>query len=295
MKKILLAVGLITSTVSNAQDNWVNTIKTGLDSGYVQFDGIKAFRNKLYFATDSSSQGILLYSSTTGDSTNTVKETGLNAVLQGGNEYRISSMVANNNYLFMGSQIGNNYILGSPIPQVYRYDSVNYVRYGVININLLPANNALDTNVFASPAITNMALYSPTGSNDTIYAFLSPGSNENENANNVSVWKAPATLTGTNTPTWINATNFSAGSGVTQTFDAIVWKNKLYVAANSDSGGVILRTGDGTNWDTVFSVKSIKNTLGGAYSASDNFMALEIYNGKLVAGLSINSYNYTYY
>lgn len=296
MKKTLLTLTIITSSLLNAQDNWQNCINTGIDSGFVQFDGIKTFRNKLYFATDSSSQKIFLYSSTTGDSTNTVRETGLNAVLQGGNEYRISSMVANSNYLFMGSEIGNNYLASSPIPQVYRYDTVNYVRYGVININLLHTNCALDTNAYAVPAITNMALYSPTGSNDSIYAFLSPNtSNGNNGTNNLSVWKAPATLTGTNTPTWILADTFSAASGVTQTFDAIVWNKKLYVAANSDSGGVILRTGNGVTWDTVFSVHSIKSTLGGAYSPSDNFMALEIYNGKLVAGLSINSYNYTNY
>ena len=293
MKKTLFVLALIISSFIRAQDNWQNSIQTGLDSGNAHFNGFHVFKNKLYFSTDSISQKIMLFSSTTGDSTNAVKEAGLNAVLQGGTEGMITSMVSNSNYLFMGSGLNN--FIKTQTPQVYRYDSVNYVKYGSINYSALPANNAMDSGFSASPYISNLALYSPTGSNDTIYAFLSPGYNANYNLNNVSVWKAPATLTGTNTPIWTNSTNFSAASGITTVYDVLVWNKKLYVAANGDSGGVILRTGNGVTWDTVLSVHAIKQTLGAAYSSADDFMALEIYNGKLIAGLSVNSYNNTTY
>ena len=228
MKKVLLALGILTGSLVNAQDNWINTIPHGFDSSYVEFDGIKAFNNKLYIVGDSNNYGsaskIFLYSTITGD-TNAVQETGLNTVLQGGAENQMASIIANSNYLFLGSSV-NTYTTGAITPQVYRYDGANYVMYGTINSSTLTANNAIDTPTYgyfnSNPAITNMALYSPTGSNDSIYAFLSPGSNSN-GANNVSVWKAPATLTGTTTPTWVMTTTFSVGSGITTTYDAIVW------------------------------------------------------------------------
>ena len=102
MKKVLLTLTLITSSLLNAQDNWINTIPHGFDSSYVEFDGIKAFNNKLYIVGDSSNYSsaskIFLYSTVTGD-TNAVQETGLNAVLQGGAETQMTSVIANSNYL----------------------------------------------------------------------------------------------------------------------------------------------------------------------------------------------------
>ena len=296
MKKLVLIAALLASTFVNAQDNWINTIPRGLNSSTVEFDGVKTFKNKLYIAGDSSYFGtpykIFLYSTATGD-TNAVQEAGLNTVLQGGNEAKISSMVANSNYLFLGSSI-STYTTGDITPQVYRYDSVNYVKYGTINSATLTANNAIDTPSYGYyntyPSISNMALYSPTGSNDSIYAFLAPGTN-GSGGNNVSVWKAPATLTGTATPTWVLTTTFSVGSGITTTYDAKVWNKKLYVAVNGTNGGMILRTGNGTAWDTVLKTSATQAQIGAAYSASAYFSALEIYKGKLVAGLSVNNYN----
>ena len=293
MKKTLLTVALITSYLVNAQDNWQNSIPYSLNQGTIQFTGIKAFNNKLYIAGDSIVSGqttnkIFLYSTATGD-TNAVQETGLNAVLQGSNETNIASMAANNNYLFLGTGI-TSYQTINLAPQVYRYDSATstYEKYGIINYNTLPAPNIIDsTKGYANPSISNLALYSPTGSNDTIYAFLTPGFSGTAQSNNfVSVWKAPATLTGTTTPTWVNSTIFSDSSGITNTYDALVWGTKLYVAVNSKSkGGMILRTGDGENWDTVLTAASIQNKIGASY-ASALFLTLEIFNGNLVTGIS---------
>jgi len=134
-----------------------------------------------------------------------------------------------------------------------------------------------------------MVLYSPTGSNDTIYSFFVPGPSKN-GTNSISVWKAPATST--TTPTWVNSTNFSLGSGITSIYDAIVWNKHIYIAVNTaDSGGAILRTGDGVNWDTVLTAAALKNQIDPGNFPYANFTALEIYKGKLVAALSGNSGN----
>jgi type IX secretion system substrate protein/carboxypeptidase family protein len=294
MKRILFIAALITSTLVNAQDNWQNTIPLGFNHETVGFTGIKAFNNKLYIVGDSTyNSKIFLYATATGD-TSAVLQTGLNAVLQGGNETNIASMVANSNYLFLGSGI-STYTTGAFTPQVYRYDATNYEMYGAINSATLTANNAIDTPYFGSysiyPSISNMALYSPTGSNDTLYAFLTPGTN-GSSANNVTIWKAPATLTGTTTPTWVNTGTFAIGSGITTTYAAKVWNKKLYLAVNSaDSGGMILRTGNGVTWDTVFRASSTQSYLANGYSTAVMVTALEIYQGKLVAGLSLNNGN----
>jgi len=310
MKKVVCVIGLLISSLVNAQDNWVNSIKTGYDSGYVEFTGVKAFNNNLYFAADSgytanftynSLHNMQLYASTTGDSTNSARVHGISAFTAKDTISTIATMVANSNYLFMGTLVNSVGATGI-IPRVFRYDGgANFVQYGNINPYSLPLNNSIDTLVSYNSQleISSMALYSPTGGNDTIYAFLSPGYNTNYNLNNISVWKAPATLTGTNTPTWINSTNFSSGSGITTIYDAKVFAGKLYIAANSDSGGIVLRTANGTTWDTVFRVNTVKTLLGLTDAQYTNITALEIYNNKLVAAISasgspINGYNLWY-
>ena len=285
MKKILFAITLIISSLVNAQDGWQNTISKGFHHGAVEFTGIKAFNNQLYLSGDSSNAKIFLFSSLNGDSLITNEQTGLYPVLQGGKETNLSSIIANNNFLFLGSKT-TGYAKGDIItPQVYRYDKTQYIKYGTINYSTLTGSNMIDTTLgsFPSPSISNMALYSPTGSNDTIYAFLTPG-NGKTGAGGISVWKTLATLTGTVTPTWTNSTNFSASAGITSIFDVAVWYKKMYIAVSTDSGGAILRTADGVNWDTVVTAKSLKNKLGVNYRFT-NFTALELYNGKLVAGL----------
>ena len=291
MKKILLIVSLVTSSFLNAQDNWNNILPNGFNKSNFVFTGIKAFQNKLYIVGDSTynygnnGQIGLYYSSTGGDTSSYKQDTLFNKVLQGGSETSISSMAANNSFLFFGSSILNQGTKQKP--QVYRFDGSNYTVHGAINYNLLPANNAIDTtSTSSSPYVSNMVLFSPSGVNDSIYAFINPGSY----SNNISVWKAPAATTGTISPTWVNATNFSSSSGITNTYDAIVWGNNLYVAVNSaDSGGMILRTANGVDWTTVLTASK----LGSAY-VSGNFTALEIYKGKLIAGFS-KSYSATNY
>ena len=296
MKKILFAFLLLTvSVATKAQDNWKNIINNGFENGTVEFNNIKAFNNRLYFAGDSSSMKIVLYSSLNGDTLSATRETGLDAVLQGKKENKISSMFADNNYLFVGTGIYQYSSDTNPTPQVYRKYQNNWVKYGAINYHTLPPDNIIDTNSNPNTYISALTLFSPTGSNDTVYAFLAPESqNVNKtNYNAVSVWKAPATLTGTATPTWVNSTNFVLNSGITTVYDALAWNNKLYIAVNTrDSGGAILSTANGTTWDTVFTAASIKNKIGQFTSAY--FSALEIYNGKLVAALSGNNGNSGY-
>ncbi len=284
MKKIVLAAAILISYLVNAQENWINCIPYGFNSQITSFNQIQSFNNKLYLAGDSSNNHIFLYSTTTGDSTTTAAtaEVGLTALLQGGNETSISSMVANSNYMFLGSAISS---YTTQVPQVYRYDKTNYVNYGNINFSSLSGGNQFGANNPAS--ISNMALYSPTGSNDTIYAFLTPGMGDSSGFyHTVSIWKAPATLTGTNSPTWVNSYSFPYASQVTTTYDAIVWGSYLYVTVNSaDSGGMILRTKNGSKWDTVLTAAHIQNKIGSNYTSAQ-FTALEIYNHTLVAGIS---------
>jgi hypothetical protein len=293
MKKILLIILVLTNSFLNAQDNWNNIIPNGFNSGTVGFDGIKAFNNKLYIIGDSGYNinytyyysKIFLYSSSTGAGPGTYTlEAGLNTVLQDSSENKISSMVSNNNFLFFGSSISNQN--SQLTPQVYRYDKTTYKKHGFIDYSTLPVNNAICTGGYSAPYLANMVLFSPTGSNDTVYAFLNPGYNANAAIySNISVWKAPAATTGTLSPTWVNTTNFTTASGVTSTYDAIVWNKKLYLAVNSTSrGGMILRTSNGVDWDTVLVAASK-----GTNYISGNFTALEIYKGKLVAAFAKSS------
>jgi hypothetical protein len=294
MKKILLALALlICSVVLKAQDNWKNIITNGFNFGTVEFNTIKVFNGSLYLAGDSSSMKIRLFSSLNGDTTSATDETALYNVLQGGKENKISSMTADNNFLFIGTGIYHDSSNIVATPQVYRKHQNNWVKHGTINYSTLPTDNVIDTISNPSPSISALALFSPTGSNDTIYAFLQPDySSKIGKSNNVSVWKAPAT--GTATPTWVNATNFGFNSGITNVYDALAWNNKLYITVNTrDSGGAILSTADGTNWDTLFTAAAIKSKIGQYFNGA-YFSALEVYNGKLVAALSGNNGNSGY-
>ncbi len=290
MKKILFFIALLLSILVNAQDSWQQDISHGFNFGKVEFTDIKVFNHNLYFLGDSSKTKIALYSTLNGDTLSAIEETGLYTVLQGGKENGISSIVADNNYLFMGSAVKNYSSAVNPTPQIYRYDKNQYVKYGTIDYSTLPNDNAVDTGSNPNINICNMALYSPTGSNDSIYTFFNPGYGKYGYAS-ISVWKAPATLSNSVTPTWANSTNFSLASGINSVFDVAVWNKHMYIAVNTaDSGGAILRTGDGVNWDTVLTAASLKSKIGLNYAYA-NFTALELYKGKLVAALSGNNGN----
>jgi len=294
MKKILFALTLLVTSLANAQDGWNNIISHGFHNGAVEFDGIKAFNGKLYLPGDSSYAKIFLFSSVNGDTLSATEETGLYPFLQGGTETHISSIIANNNYLFLGSGATNYTTAVNAAPQVYRKDALtnSYVKYGTINYSTLGISNGIDTTSNPNPAISNMALYSPTGSNDTIYAFLAPGASNNNKPTpngNISVWKAPATLSNSVTPTWVNSANFPAIDGITSIYDVIVWDQKMYIAVSTaDSGGAILCTSDGVNWNVSVTAATFKTQLDDMYT-NVNFTSLELYNGKLVAALSGNN------
>ncbi len=280
MKKILLSIALITAGFLNAQENWINIEQNGFTYG-ATFRFTETFQNKLYVAGDTTNS-IFLYSSLNGNAGSFVEETGIKPVLQGINEMNLISATSNSNYLFLGSQTYYDTTGGAigVTPQVYRFDGTSYLKHGTINYSTLPVNNVMASG--NNPSISKMAFYSPTGSNDSIYAFVSTG-----NLNNVSVWKAPA---GSITPIWINSTNFSAGSGINLIYDVKVWHKKLYIAVNSTiKGGMILRTADGANWDTVITALAMQATIGVLFN-NNYFQSLEIFKDTLVAGLSNSKY-----
>jgi hypothetical protein len=196
MKKNLFVL-LVFSCLSNlkAQDNWDSVIIGGFGAGN-NFTQIKKFGNKLYLAGNNTSS-LNLFVSPSGDMGSYTAVPGIAGAVQGGIENHFSAAVSNANYLFLGSGVAS-YTPGLQTPQVYRFDGTNFVMHGAIPYTNLPSNDSMVVN--ASPEIGAMALFSPTGSNDTIYAFLNP-----DLSHNISVWKASATSA---SPTWINATNF---------------------------------------------------------------------------------------
>jgi hypothetical protein len=279
MKKILLSIGLLATTLLSAQENWVNVESGGFISG-ATFRINQVFNNRIYVAGDTSS-GSVLYSSPSGNAGTFVQELGINPVFQKGN---LASSVSNSTYMFLASEV--NYdttggVIGNT-PQVYRYDGTTYTQHGTIDYSSLPPDNQMVSgNTVVIPV---MALYSPTGSNDTIYAFEKTHYGAIQR---VSVFKAPANISN---PTWINCTNFSYGSGISNVYDAQVWHKKLYIAVNSNTnGGMILRTSNGADWDTVATGASLSVVLG-VNSFNDYFTTLEVYKDTLVAGV-INSFN----
>ncbi|HXB39487.1 MAG TPA: T9SS type A sorting domain-containing protein [Bacteroidia bacterium] len=277
MKKLLLTVTLFAGVLThNAQENWVNIENMGFAS-QATFHISEVFQNKLYVGGDSTGH-IQLFSSPSGNVGSFTRQTGLQAVLQPTKEYSVTSVGSNSTYMFLGSGTSYDTTGGATgiTPQVYRFDGTTYTKHGTINFNSLPANNHFISGY--SPFVSALALFSPTGSNDTVYAFVTPGS-----TNNISVWKAPASQAN---PTWINSNNFSSGSGVTKIYDTKVWHKKLYISvSNSAKGGMIMRTADGVNWDTVTTGLSLAPILG-VNSFNDYFTALEVYKDTLIAGVT---------
>ncbi|MGZ3862039.1 MAG: T9SS type A sorting domain-containing protein [Bacteroidia bacterium] len=282
MKKLLLAVSLLTATFINAQENWTEVNNTGFNTG-AAFKVNHVFQNRIYIAGDST-QGIyttsLLFSSPTGDTGSFVEENGLKSVLTAG---WLVSAASNSSYLFFGSEVKYDTTGGvtGNTPQVYRFDGTTYTQHGTIDYSTLPPDNEMVSG--NTPRIQAMALYSPTGSNDTIYAF------ENTHygaTKNLSVFKAPANVTN---PTWINSTNFPLASGLTTVYDAQVWHKKLYIAVcNGTNGGMILRTANGVDWDTVTTALGMSAILG-PNAFGDYFTSLEVFRDTLVASVIYSS------
>lgn len=271
MRKIILAIFLAAAGTSFSQHGWLPVEQLGFTYG-ASFRTPEVFQNRLYITADTGGTHPLLYSSPTGAPGSFIEETGIQAVLQGPGEFELIATAADNNYLFLGSEAGYDTLLNGYTAQVYRFDGSTYTKHGNINLNMQPSDQGAYT------FISKLALYSPTGSNDTVYAFASKGF-----PNFVAVYKAPAAAAN---PTWIQTSTFPNAYSV---YDVKVWHNKIYAAVPSiyGSGGLILRSSNGVDWDTVVTTQALQASLGPNYSLSD-FQALEIYNDTLVAGLNEN-------
>lgn len=271
MKKIILSFLLAVSFLTHAQHNWKAVEQLGFTYS-ATFHTPQVFQGRYYLTADTAGTHPLLYSSATGDTASFTEETGIQAVLQGANEYKLPSAVADNSYMFLGSEAIYDTLSNAISAQVYRFDGSAYTQHGNLNMNMQPIDQGYYT------VISNLALYSPTGSNDTVYAFASKGSGY------VNVYKAPANVAN---PTWVAGSTFPS---TWQVYDVKVWHKKMYAAVGSiaGNGGLILRTSDGVYWDTVVSTLSLQASLGANYYWS-NFEALEVYNDTLVAGINDNA------
>lgn len=279
MKRLFLALTLTTCLFATAQHNWAPIESNGFGR-QITFWRSQLYQGKLYVAGDSMGY-ISLHASATGATGSFTEETGLLPILQPSNETYFSSSTANANYMFFGSEANYDTTGGFTgiKPQVYRYDGSSYTVHGTINYLSVPDTNKIMSGGY--PRISNLIQYSPTGSNDTIYAFVNPGW-----PHYASVWKAPANQAN---PTWINSTNFSPGSGIEDIKSSAVWHNKLYITTfNATNGGMILRTADGANWDTVVSGLSMSSSLG-INSFNVSFRNLFVYNDTLIAGTLYSS------
>jgi hypothetical protein len=273
MKKLLLSVALLATTLLSAQENWLPMETNGF-SKKAAFRFTQPFQNKLFVGADTNmTTGLLLYSSLNGDPGSYTDETNFYTVRKSTNELMFSSSTADNVYMFLGTMARFDTLMDSAVPQVYRYDGTSYVKHGGINFNFPDSTSG------SNNCINKLALYSPTGANDTIYAFTYQGFK-----NNISVWKAPAASA---SPTWVNTTNFPA-NGMTNVYDTKVWHKKLYITLyNNTNGGMILRTSNGVDWDTVLTALSLQPHLGGFYYDA-KFAALEVFRDTLIAAVSSN-------
>lgn len=282
MKKILLLFALFTSNFIVSQDHWDTVITRGAGAK-VYFNQLQVFGGKLYTGGSDSANSLKLYSSPSGTPGSFTPETGFNSVVQGSHEKMITSVTANNNYMFIGTGVDTVKYNPAFFPGVYRFDGSTYTKHGTIPFD----TTGLDSLTLDQSAnIQAMALFSPTGSNDSIYVFAG----SSNFAPGLSVWKAPANVTN---PTWVNAGRFS-NTNVMYAHDAIVWHKKLYVAVSvpyaTNGGGYILRTADGVNWDTVVTAGTVLSTLGLQPTFYQKFTALEIHHDTLVAGLTESTY-----
>ncbi|MGZ3862542.1 MAG: carboxypeptidase regulatory-like domain-containing protein [Bacteroidia bacterium] len=285
MKRLLLSFSLLSCLISNAQDGWDSLITIGPNQ--TRFNLVKVFKNKIYVTgSDSLGTSIHAFSSSTGNYGSFADETGLAAVLQGGNEGALTASTANNSLMFYGSGVQYNGV-NNFLPQVYKFDGATYSAFGTIPHDVTGVNRITAAN---KPYISAMAQYSPTGSNDTVYAFVCPDSSYL----GATIWKSPVS-----SPNWINVSKFDSASGIGIVNDAIVWHRRLYIATSGrDSGGTILSyilsTANGVSWDTVAKTSVIFASVGvpNYWYSGCNFMQLEVHNDTLYTGLSANHNGY---
>ncbi|MFI5141319.1 MAG: carboxypeptidase-like regulatory domain-containing protein, partial [Bacteroidia bacterium] len=296
MKKILLAALFLIGLGLQAQDGWDTINKRGFGV-HANFDFIKAFKGKLYVGGDSTppslgrlanpnliqnasnKYGLRIFSSANG--TTFAEDTGFYKIAHTG-DY-IGSVTANNNYMFIST--GSK---GSPVtPQVYRFDGLHYNIHDTIHYDTAAASiNKLN---IQGSAIGALALFSPMGTNDSIYAFVNPNAN-GTNALMSSIYKSSIS-----NPHWVNAAIFSAGSGINAINDVIVWKNRLYISTtitdiNYNTFSSIISTVDGSTWDTITRITTAYSNLGLGTTTNRYFNKFEIQNTDTLL-VSIGGYS----
>ena len=282
MKKILLAALFLIGLSLQAQDGWDTINHRGLGL-HADFDFIKVFKGKLYVGGDSTSpsmgrlaqpnvvqnttnvHALRIFSSANG--TTFAEDTGFYNLVRTGDF--ICGVIADNNNMFIST--GSN---GGPtIPQVYRFDGTHYTIHDTIHYDATGAN-ALDPQ---GSFIGAMALFSPGGTNDSIYAFVNPSVIGNTGLY-ASIYKSSIS-----NPHWVNDARFSAASGINQINDAIVWKNRLYISTtisdiNYNTYSNILSTVDGANWDTISRINTVFAVAGISPTTTHWFNKFEIHN-----------------
>jgi len=284
MKKILLAALFLMGLGLQAQDGWDTINHNGFRKN-ANFDFIKAFKGKLYVGGDSTPpslgrlanpnlvqnatnmNGLRIFSSANG--TTFAEDTGFYKIANTGNY--LCGVAANNNYMFIGAGTNGN-MVG---PQVYRFDGTVYAIQDTIHYDTAAASvNKLDPQGASFGAL---ALFSPGGTNDSVYAFINPSILGN-NTLFASIYKSSIS-----NPHWVNDARFSVGSGINSFNDAVVWKNRLYVSTtitdiNYNLFSTILSTVDGAHWDTITRLSTALSTLGLAPSNQNYFNKFEIHN-----------------
>ncbi|HTA61058.1 MAG TPA: hypothetical protein VK835_01325, partial [Bacteroidia bacterium] len=269
MKKLLLAALFLISLGLQAQDKW-DTINHNGFSQHANFDFIKVFKGKLYVGGDSTppslgrlanpngvqntinKDALRIFSSVNG--TTFTEDPGFYNVVRTGDF--ICGVAANNNLMFISTGANGNNV--NVTPQVYRFDGTTYAIHDTIHYDTAAASV---NKLAVASTIGALALFSPMGINDSIYAFISPNQNGNHTFMS-SIYKSSAS-----NPHWVNAGRFSTGSGINAVNDAIVWKNRLYITAtitdaNFNTYSNILSTVDGSNWDTITRISTVFANLG---------------------------------
>ncbi len=264
MKKILLSISLLLSSIINAQDNWMTKINNGVNDS-TNFTMLQNFRDTLYTGGANVVGNNILTMFKTGDGTSFTEDKGLSQVA-GNNGYqnRLVSSVANTNYMFLGAGVGSG--TGNARPVVYRRDvGGNYTQHGTINTSILSLSNQ-----GYSTSASAVALYASTASTDSIYAFCTPGGG----VGNVSVWKSA-----TGTANWDTTVVFPYATDFVGCTDAIKWNGALYAAITGNTDNYIIRSVNGKTWATVTTATALGQT-------GNTFSSFTIHNGKLMVAVS---------
>jgi hypothetical protein len=295
MKKLLLAALFLIGLGLQAQDKW-DTINHNGFRQHANFDFIKVFKGKLYVGGDSTppslgrlanpngvqnavnKDALRIFSSANG--TTFTEDPGFYSAVHMGDF--ICGAVANNNLMFISTGANGN---NGATPQVYRFNGTTYAIHDTIHYDTAAASvNKLAT----ASTIGALALFSPMGTNDSIYAFINPNQNGNSTFMS-SIYKSSVS-----NPHWVNAGRFSAGSQINAVNDAIVWKNRLYITttitdANFNTYSNILSTIDGSNWDTITRISTVFANLGLGTTTTHYFNKFETHNTDTLL-ISIGGY-----